>query len=170
MSQGSVYERGNQQQQHGWETTSHDYNLHISRIEKMTSFLPDVPRYLVLHRFFNNRIVSEEQPKKKNKSPSKSLQRKFTSLIRSNNKKKNKILFLLNKTSIPKLMDSFSRGAKVSSYANGRPLSCIRFLCFNHGMHSASYLNKVPLFLGFLWNIAITVKKRRNHPMKSIPL
>ncbi|WCJ36139.1 hypothetical protein M5689_017355 [Euphorbia peplus] len=72
MSQGSVYERGNQQQQHGWETTSHDYNLHISRIEKMTSFLPDVPRYPVLHRLFNNRIVSEEQPKKKNKSPSKS--------------------------------------------------------------------------------------------------
>ncbi|KDP31027.1 hypothetical protein JCGZ_11403 [Jatropha curcas] len=58
MAQSPVYHR----QRHGWETTSHDYHVHVAKIERMPSVLADVPRYPNVHRVFNNKVVRDEEP------------------------------------------------------------------------------------------------------------
>ncbi|XP_015578861.1 uncharacterized protein LOC8278283 [Ricinus communis] len=47
--------------QHGWDTTSTDYHVHVSTMERMPSILPDVPRYPNVHRAFNNKTIHEDE-------------------------------------------------------------------------------------------------------------
>ena len=44
-----------------WDPKSTDYYDHISRLERMTSVLPGVPRYPDLHFVFNNKSPFEQR-------------------------------------------------------------------------------------------------------------
>lgn len=44
-----------------WDTKSIDYYDHVSRLERMTSILPGVPRYPDLHFVFNNKSPFEQR-------------------------------------------------------------------------------------------------------------
>lgn len=65
--------------QYSWDKTSPDYHAHVSRIERMPSVVPDVPRqpkYPNVHRAFKNNYTprEEEQPPKSNNSSQKKVQ------------------------------------------------------------------------------------------------
>ncbi|OMO53379.1 hypothetical protein COLO4_36759 [Corchorus olitorius] len=66
-------------QNSGWDTTSHDYHAHLSKMERNPTMIPDAPQYPVVHRAFNNKYNFEEeveflegnQGKQQQKSPKK---------------------------------------------------------------------------------------------------
>ncbi|GFZ17374.1 Kynurenine 3-monooxygenase [Actinidia chinensis var. chinensis] len=57
MQRGSDYFN----RQHGWDTTSHDYHSHISRVARMPSVLTDVPQYPNVHMIFNNKVATKPE-------------------------------------------------------------------------------------------------------------
>ncbi|OMP01005.1 hypothetical protein CCACVL1_03199 [Corchorus capsularis] len=48
-------------QNSGWDTTSHDYHAHLSKMERNPTMIPDAPQYPVVHRAFNNKYNFEEE-------------------------------------------------------------------------------------------------------------
>jgi hypothetical protein len=46
--------------QHGWDTTSHDYHTHIHRMERIPTRLPEIPQYPNVYKAFNNKVAYEE--------------------------------------------------------------------------------------------------------------
>ncbi|KAL4279390.1 hypothetical protein GQ457_03G015490 [Hibiscus cannabinus] len=48
-------------QSSGWDTTSQDYQAHLSRMERLPTMIPGAPQYPNVHRAFNNRAAFPEQ-------------------------------------------------------------------------------------------------------------
>ncbi|GAV65133.1 hypothetical protein CFOL_v3_08648 [Cephalotus follicularis] len=53
-------------QQYDWDTTSHDYNDHLLRMQRMPSVLTDdVPQYQNVHKIFNNKYTYTQEGERK---------------------------------------------------------------------------------------------------------
>ncbi|EEF51919.1 conserved hypothetical protein [Ricinus communis] len=97
--------------QHGWDTTSTDYHVHVSTMERMPSILPDVPRYPNVHRAFNNKTIHEDEFEVTHQESMQKQRQPPT----THGKKR---------TLIRKQMDFSSESTRHLSYANGKPSSC----------------------------------------------
>ncbi|GMJ13638.1 hypothetical protein HRI_005033000 [Hibiscus trionum] len=48
-------------QNSGWDTTSQDYQAHLSRMERLPTIIPGASQYPNVHRAFNNKAAVPEE-------------------------------------------------------------------------------------------------------------
>ncbi|KAE8695005.1 putative Mediator of RNA polymerase II transcription subunit 13 [Hibiscus syriacus] len=48
-------------QNSGWDTTSQDYQAHLSRMERLPTIIPGASQYPNVHRAFNNKVEFSEE-------------------------------------------------------------------------------------------------------------
>ncbi|KAE8655246.1 putative Mediator of RNA polymerase II transcription subunit 13 [Hibiscus syriacus] len=58
-------------QNSGWDTTSQDYQAHLSRMERLPTIIPGASQYPNVHRAFNSKVEFSEQDEQSAKSQKK---------------------------------------------------------------------------------------------------
>ncbi|KAK5846517.1 hypothetical protein E1A91_A03G072600v1 [Gossypium mustelinum] len=56
-------------QNSGWDTTSQDYQAHLSRMERSATMIPGAPQYPNVHKAFNNKVEFPEEDQCAERSP-----------------------------------------------------------------------------------------------------